>query len=89
MIRVARLRRRSDLIASAERRVRLVGADLHDGAERVALDRRLGVAEKRLEVGQRLGAAERAQQLDGRAADRRVRRVPQLVDVARGRPRRS
>ena len=64
-----------------QRRVGLVGADLHDRAESVALDRRLGIAEKRLEVGQRLAPAERAQQLHRRATDGRVRRAAQLIDV--------
>ena len=43
----SRVRAVLDLERLAERGVRLVGADLHDGAQRVTLHRRLGVVEQR------------------------------------------
>ena len=51
-----------------------------------ALHLRVGVVEHRRQLGQRFAAAEHAQQIDGRAAHRRIGRVLQLLDrLAAGR----
>ena len=73
-----------DVLAGDERAlehgVGLVGADLHDGADRLTLHLRVGVVEHRRQLRQRLAPAEDAQQVDGHAPHRRVRRVLQLLD---------
>ena len=63
-----------------EHRERLLGADLHDRADRFALHLRIRVVQHRRQLGQRLAAAEDAEQIDRRAADGRVRGVLELLD---------
>ena len=61
---------------------RCVGADVEDRAHRFALHLRLVVVEQLGQIRQRVAAAELAQQVDGRPADRRVRRALQPLDGA-------
>ena len=60
--------------------IRRVGADVEDRAHRLALHLRLVVVEQLGQVGQRLAAAELAQQVNRRPPHRRVRRVLQPLD---------
>ncbi len=59
----------------------VVRADLDDGAQGLALHLRIGVVEHGAQVGQGLVAAERAEQVHGRAPDGGVRRPAQFVRV--------
>ena len=63
-----------------EHGIGFIRSDLHDGADRFALDLWIGVVEHRRELGQRFAAAEHPQQIDGGAAHRRIGRVFQLFD---------
>ena len=67
------------------------GADVENRAHRLALDLRLVVVEQLGQIGQRVAAAELAQQVDGRAANGRIRRALQPFDgpACRRRRRRS
>ena len=65
-----------------EHLVRLLGADVENRAHRFALHLRLVVVEQLGQIGQRVAAAELAQQVDGRPPDRRVRRALQPLGGA-------
>ena len=71
-------------LASAcfEHLVRLFGADVENRAHRLALHLRLVVVEQFGQIGQRVAAAELAQQINGRAPHGRVRRSFQPLDGA-------
>ena len=62
--------------------IRLLGPDVENRADRLALHLRLVVVEQLGQVGQRVAAAELAQQVDGRSPDGRIRRALQSLGGA-------